>query len=54
MYFGFQYIRFKNERKLNKYQELVEQCKSIKWRTCFPIEVGCRGFAGRSLCRILC
>ncbi len=42
------------ERKLEKYQELVEQCKVNKWRTaCYPIEVGCRGFVGRSGCRIL-
>ena len=42
------------ERKLEKYQELVEQCKVNKWRTaCHPIEVGCRGFAGRSVCRVL-
>ena len=40
------------ERKLEKYQKLVEQCKVNKWRTaCYPIEVGCRGFAGKSLCR---
>ena len=38
------------ERKLEKYQKLVEQCKFKKWRTaCYPIEVGCRGFAGRSV-----
>ena len=42
------------ERTLEKYQELVEQCKVNKWRTaCYPIEVGCRGFAGRSVCRVL-
>ena len=42
------------KRKLKKYQELVEQCKYSKWQTaCYPIEVGCRGFTGRSLCRIL-
>ena len=42
------------ERKLEKYQELVEQCKVNKWRTGrYPIEVGCRGFAGRSVCRVL-
>ena len=40
------------ERKRSKYQELVEQCQRGGWRTrCMPIEVGCRGFAGRSLCR---
>ena len=42
------------ERKLKKYQELVEQCKYNKWRTaCYPIEVGRRGFVGRTVCRIL-
>ena len=42
------------ERKLKKYQELVEQCKCNKWRTaCYPIEVGCHSFMGRSVCRIL-
>ena len=42
------------KRKLEKYQELVEKCKFNKWRTAYyPIEVGCRGFAGRSGCRIL-
>ena len=42
------------ERKLEKYQELVEQCKVNEWRTaCYPIRVGCRSFAGRSVCRVL-
>ena len=42
------------ERKRAKYQELVEQCRSNGWSTlCEPFEVGCRGFAGRSLCRLL-
>ena len=42
------------ERKLEKCQVLVEQCRSSQWRTaCYPIEVGCRGFAGRSLCKTL-
>ena len=42
------------ERKPIKYQELVEQCKYNKRRTaCYPIEIGCRGFAGRSIWRIL-
>ncbi|XP_041920594.1 uncharacterized protein LOC121684601 [Alosa sapidissima] len=43
-----------NERKRAKYQELVEECRSQGWRTyCEPLEVGCRGFAGRSLCKVL-
>ena len=38
------------ERKLKEYQP----CKSNRWRTAYyPVEVGCRGFARRSLCRIL-
>ena len=40
------------ERKMAKYQELVESCRSRKWRaSCCPVEIGCRGFAGRSLCK---
>ncbi len=43
-----------NERKRAKYQELVEECRERGWRTFYePIEVGCRGFAGRSLCKVL-
>ncbi|KAJ8008616.1 hypothetical protein DPEC_G00106730 [Dallia pectoralis] len=41
-----------NERKGAKYAELVEECRNNGWRArCEPIEVGCRGFAGQSLCR---
>lgn len=41
-----------NERKRAKYAELVEECQNNGWRArCEPIEVGCRGFAGQSLCR---
>lgn len=43
-----------NERKKEKYAELVEECRSRGWRAqCLPIEVGGRGFAGKSLCRAL-
>ena len=43
-----------NERKRAKYRELVEECRGRGWRTFDePIEVGCRGFAGRSLCKVL-
>lgn len=43
-----------NERKRAKYQELVEECRSRGWKTyCEPLEVGGRGFAGRSLCKVL-
>ena len=42
-----------NERKRTKYQELVEECRERVWRTFYePIEVGCRGFAERSLCKV--
>ena len=41
-----------SERKREKYAELVEECQRRGWRAqCLPIEVGGRGFAGRSLCR---
>lgn len=41
-------------RKLLKYQELVEQCRSRGWRAlCKPIEGGCQGFAGHSICKAL-
>ncbi|XP_071145057.1 uncharacterized protein [Mytilus edulis] len=42
------------ERKMAKYQQLVEDCKQRGWRTwCMAIEVGCRGFAGQSMWRAL-
>lgn len=43
-----------HEGKRVKYQELVEQCRSRGWRVyCEPMEVGCRVFARRSICRVL-
>lgn len=40
------------ERKLSKYTGLVSDCQQAGWRArCFPVEVGCRGFAARSLAR---
>lgn len=37
-----------NERKHAKYKELVEKCRGGGWKTYYePIELGCRGFAGR-------
>ncbi|XP_061905517.1 uncharacterized protein LOC133651562 [Entelurus aequoreus] len=40
------------ERKLSKYAGLVSDCQQAGWRArCFPVEVGCRGFAARSLVR---
>ena len=41
-----------SERKREKYAELVEECRRRGWRArCLPIEVGGRGFAGKSLCK---
>ncbi len=38
------------ERKREKYQELVEDCQRNGWRTrCMAVEVGSRGFASHSL-----
>ena len=40
------------ERKREKYAELVEESRNRGWRArCLPIEVGGRGFAGKSLCK---
>ncbi|XP_015234767.1 PREDICTED: uncharacterized protein LOC107087608 [Cyprinodon variegatus] len=42
------------ERKRAKYAELIAECRRNGWKArCEPIEVGCRGFAGRSLHRVL-
>lgn len=49
-----EFITLANERKGSKYEELVEQCRRKSRRIHYdPIEVGCRGFAGQSLCRAL-
>lgn len=41
-------------RRLTKYQELMELCRSQGWQACCdPTEVGCQGFAGRSLYKAL-
>ena len=41
-----------NERKRLKYQQLVEDCQSNRYKMwCLPVEVGCRGFAAQSLWR---
>ena len=43
-----------NERKREKYQDLVDECKEKRWKTwCWPIEVGSRGVAGQSMWRML-
>lgn len=40
------------ERKREKYVELAQECRRRGWRAqCLPIEVGARGFAGKSLCK---
>ncbi|KAI4881119.1 hypothetical protein NFI96_020517, partial [Prochilodus magdalenae] len=42
------------ERKKAKYADLVAECRRNGWKArCEPIEVGCRGFAGQSLHRVL-
>ena len=42
------------ERKMLKYTDLVEQCRTKGWKTwCFPIEIGCRGYPGNSSWRAL-
>lgn len=43
-------VQIAYERKRHKYQELSDDCREKGWKTwCFPVEVGCRGFAGQSL-----
>ncbi|CAC5414709.1 unnamed protein product [Mytilus coruscus] len=43
-----------HERKMAKYQQLVEDCQQRGWRTrCFAIEVGYRGFAGQTVWQAL-
>ena len=40
------------ERKKENYDGLVSDCHRQGWKArCLPVEVGCRGFAGQSLCR---
>lgn len=47
------HIEEANKQKQSKYQELVEQCQRGGWKaSCEPIEVWCRGFVGRSLCKV--
>ncbi len=42
------------ERKKAKYADLVAECWRNGWKArCKPTEVGCRGFAGQSLHRVL-
>ena len=47
-------IETANERKREKYGDLVNECREQGWHaTCEPIEVGARGFIGGSLCKTL-
>lgn len=39
-----------NELKSTKYAELVKDCEQNGWKVwCLPVEVGCRGFIGKSM-----
>ena len=39
-----------HQHKTNKYQGLVEYCRRRGWQAiCYPIEIGVKGFAGKSL-----
>ncbi|XP_019642873.1 PREDICTED: uncharacterized protein LOC109484090 [Branchiostoma belcheri] len=41
------------ERKKNKYQELIDECRSKGWQAwLFPVEVGCRGFPAQSVWKL--
>ena len=43
-----------HERKMSKYQELLEQCRAKNWSAwLFPVEVGARGFPAQSAWRLL-
>lgn len=47
-------IAFAHERKLKRYDELATQCNDRGWNCeVFAVEVGCRGFTGRSTTRFL-
>ena len=42
-----------NSRKRGKYEELAVECRARGWRVQNePVEVGCRGFAGKSLLKV--
>ena len=42
------------ERKKSKYSDLCGICEEAGWKAwCFPVEIGCRGFVGRSTIRAL-
>ena len=45
-----EHIEADHEFKADKYAELVGQCKERHWNvSLFPVEVGCRGFLGKSM-----
>jgi len=49
-----EHVEEAHERNLAKYQDPVEESRSQGWRApCEPTEVGCWGFAGRSICKAL-
>lgn len=40
------------EQKRARYEELKDNCQSRGWRAqCWPVEVGCWGFAGQLFCK---
>ena len=47
-------MEWAHERKMRRYEELEEECRAKGWsaRT-YAVEVGCRGFVGRSVGRFL-
>ena len=47
-------MEWAHERKATKYSDLKVECEEGGW-TCqvFPVEVGCRGFVGKSLIKLL-
>ncbi len=48
---GEDHMEEANEQKREKYEGLVSDCHAQGWKTrCLPVKVGCRGFAGQSLC----
>lgn len=42
------------ERKSERYKDLVQDCRDKGWQTwLYPVEVGCRGFPGHSVWKLL-
>ena len=43
-----------NERKTLKYADMMEECREKGWRvSLFPVEIGCRGFPGQSVWKLM-